>query len=130
MDPNPVRLWHHAIETNDLGGFEAALAEDAVFQSPAVHAPQAGKALVAKYLRAAFVVLNNPTFRYVEEWHGDGSAVLEFEVMLGDIHVNGVDIIRWNRDGQVVSFKVMVRPIKALNTLVALMGAALERHKS
>lgn len=130
MDTNPVRLWHRAIETNDLGDFEAVLAEDAVFQSPAVHAPQAGKALVAKYLRAAFAVLNNPTFRYVEEWRGDGSAVLEFEAVLGDIRVNGVDIIRWNGDGRVVSFKVMVRPLKALNTVVALMGAELERRES
>jgi hypothetical protein len=70
-------------------------------------------------------VLNNPTFRYVDEWYGDRSAVLEFETTIDGIYINGVDLIRWNDAGKIVHFKVMVRPLKALNSVVALMGARL-----
>jgi hypothetical protein len=112
---DPIAVWHHAVETRDLAPFEALLADDVVFQSPAVHAPQPGKPIVAKYLRAAMSVLNNGTFRYLDEWHGERSAILEFEATIDGISINGIDLIRWNEAGQVVNFKVMVRPMKALN---------------
>lgn len=125
MQPAPIALWHHVIATNDLAALDELLADEATFLSPAVHTPQAGKALVTKYLRAAMSVLNNPTFRYVDEWYGDRSAVLEFETTIDGIYINGVDLIRWNDAGKIVHFKVMVRPLKALNSVVALMGARL-----
>jgi len=90
-----------------------------------LHSPQAGKALVAKYLRSAMAVLNNETFRYVGEWTNEDSAVLEFELVLDGIYVDGVDLIRWNEAGQIVQFKVMMRPLKALNTVIPLMAAQL-----
>lgn len=127
MKPLPISRWHDAVATNDLSHIEDLLADDAVFQSPAVHAPQTGKALVAKYLRAAMVVLNNPSFRYIDEWVKDRSAVLEFELKIDDIYINGIDLIRWNDDGQIVLFKVMVRPLKGLNMLIDLMGEQLKK---
>ncbi len=90
-----------------------------------MHTPQAGKALVTKYLRAAMAVLNNPTFRYVDEWYGERSAVLEFETTIDGVYINGIDLIRWNDEGRIVHFKVMVRPLKALSSVVALMGTRL-----
>jgi len=126
MQPKPIAVWHQAVAANDLRAFEAILDDDVVFQSPAVHAPQVGKALATKYLRAALVVLNNPSFRYVDEWLAERSAVLEFETKIDGIEVNGIDIIRWNDAGRVTNFKVMVRPLKALNTLVGVMRAQLE----
>jgi hypothetical protein len=126
MQPAPITLWHQAVSQKDLGAFEDILDDAAVFQSPAVHAPQAGKALVAGYLRAALAVLNTDSFRYVDEWFGERSAVLEFAVTLDGVDIEGVDIIRWNEAGRVTNFKVMVRPLKALNTVVALMGAQLK----
>jgi hypothetical protein len=127
MHPSPLAAWHDAVSANDLGHIEDLLADEAVFQSPAVHTPQVGKALVAKYLRAAMVVLNNDTFRYVDEWVKPDSAVLEFELTLGGVYVNGVDLIAWNDEGRIVQFKVMLRPLKALNTVIPMMGRELER---
>jgi hypothetical protein len=123
VQPTPIKLWHEAVASHDFDALDALLAEDAVFQSPAVHAPQEGKALVSKYLRAAMRVLNNPTFRYVDEWYGERSAILEFEATIDGVYINGIDLIRWNDQGRIVRFKVMVRPLKALNAVVALMGA-------
>jgi hypothetical protein len=125
MRPEVLERWHAYVADPTPDKLEALLADDAVFQSPAVHTPQAGKALVAKYLGAAMVVLNNPSFTYVGEWLGERSAVLEFELTLDDVHVNGVDLIHWNDDGRITLFKVMLRPLKALNAVIPLMGKEL-----
>ncbi|QNQ11466.1 nuclear transport factor 2 family protein [Sphingomonas alpina] len=121
-----VGRWHDYIESNDPAKLDALIAEDAVFLSPAVHRPQAGKALVMHYLRAAMVVLNNDSFRYVDEWHGEGSAVLEFALSIDGIEIEGVDMIRWNEAGLITEFKVMLRPLKALNTVIPRMAAVLQ----
>jgi hypothetical protein len=124
--PATIATWLAAVANHDFSAVEDLIADDATFSSPAVHAPQIGKPLVVKYLRAAMSLLNNASFRYLEEWYGERSAVLEFEVTLDGTYVNGVDLIRWNDDGKIVHFKVMVRPLKGLNAVVALMGARLQ----
>ena len=121
-----LERWHAIVATRDSNGLDELLADDVVFQSPAVHAPQVGKAITKKYLVAAMHVLDPGQFRYVGEWHGEGSAVLEFETMIGDVQVNGVDMIWWNDAGQITKFKVMLRPVKALQTVVPLMAQALQ----
>ena len=126
MSSDPIARWHRAVEAKDFAAIEDLLAEDAVFYSPVVHSPQAGKALTAKYLRAAMAVLNTPSFRYVGEWRSERSAVLEFEVALDGVHVNGVDLIRWNEEGRIVWFKVMMRPLKALNAVIPRMAEQLQ----
>ncbi len=126
MHPTPIATWLRIVAANDAGALDALLAEDAVFSSPAVHAPQRGKSTVAKYLRAAMVILKNPSFRYVHEWYADRSAVLEFEVTIGGVFINGVDLVSWDDNDRIVSFKVMIRPMKALNKVVELMGAQLQ----
>lgn len=126
MQPTPIVRWHQVVATNDLSTIEDLLADDAVFQSPAVHVPQVGKSLVAKYLRAAMVVLNNDSFCYIDEWIGEQSAVLEFELTIDGIYVNGVDLIHWNDEGLITLFKVMIRPLKGLNTVIPMMGKQLQ----
>ena len=126
MTNDPIARWHRAVEAKDFSGVEDLLADDAVFYSPVVHSPQAGKALTAKYLRAAMAVLDTPEFRYVGEWRSERSAVLEFEVKLDGVVVNGVDIVRWNEQGRIVLFKVMMRPLKALSAIMPLMAAQLQ----
>jgi hypothetical protein len=118
--------WHAAVKANDLTGFEAIVADDAVFESPALHKPQLGKATVSMYLRGALMVLNNGSFRSVDEWGSKRSAVLEFTAEIDGLVVNGVDILRWNEEGLVTSFKVMVRPYKGLMALMAAMKKLLE----
>lgn len=124
MTPDPLRRWHDAVRLQDVGALDALLAEDAVFHSPVVHTPQRGKALATRYLAAALQVLANPTFRYVRELVGPYDALLEFEVELDGIHVNGVDLIRWNEDGRIADFKVMIRPLKAIQVVQERMAAA------
>lgn len=122
-----IDRWHRLVAARDLGGLDELLAEEVVFQSPAVHSPQVGKSITRRYLEAALEVLNNGSFRYVGEWVAERSAVLEFETVIDGLQLNGVDLITWDADGRIVGFKVMVRPIKALQALIPLMAAELQR---
>jgi hypothetical protein len=126
LTDHPLDRWHRLVRTRDPSGLDALLAEDAVFLSPVVHAPQRGRKLAAAYLGAAFRVFSGPQFRYVREIVGDSDAMLEFETELDGIAINGVDIIRWNEAGQIVEFKVMLRPLKAINLVHQKMAAMLQ----
>jgi len=125
MTAHPIDTWHRLVRSQDPAGLDDLLAEDAVFFSPIVHAPQRGKALTKAYLSAAFQVFFNPTFRYVREIHGPTDAMLEFETQINGVLVNGVDIIQCNAEGRIVEFKVMVRPLKAINLIHERMAAML-----
>ena len=125
--PNAVKTWHAIVESGDLTRLDGLLAEDVVFRSPAVFAPQEGKDLTALYLRSALAVLG-PSLRYGEEWYGPSSAVLEFEAELDGLYVHGVDMLRWDDDERLISFTVMVRPMRGLTKLVELMQAQLARQ--
>ena len=125
MGSDPIAVWHRLVETRDVDGLDAWLADDVVFYSPVVHTPQVGKEITRKYLAAAFQVFFNDTFRYVRTLQGLRDAVLEFDVELDGIRVNGVDMIRWNDAGLVVEFKVMLRPLKAVDLIHRKMGAML-----
>jgi len=129
MTDHPLASWHRLVRTQDPSGLNALLAEDAVFHSPVVHTPQRGRTLAAAYLSAAFRVFFNPTFRYVREIVGPSDAMLEFETEIDGIVVNGVDLIKWNATGQIVEFKVMLRPLKAINLIHQRMGAMLQSRQ-
>ena len=126
MAIDTLATWHRLVETHDPSGLDALLADDAVFHSPVVHKPQVGKALTRMYLLAAFKVFFNPTFRYVREVAGERDAVLEFMLEIDGITINGVDMIRWNAEGKIVDFKVMLRPLKAVNLIHEKMAAMLQ----
>ncbi|WP_218628093.1 MULTISPECIES: nuclear transport factor 2 family protein [unclassified Variovorax] len=121
-----LATWHQLVRERDSKGLEALLANDAVFHSPVVHTPQVGKAVTLQYLTAAFRVFFNPSFRYLRETVAADHAVLEFQVEMDGISVNGVDMITWNDVGQIVEFKVMLRPLKAINLIHQKMGAMLQ----
>ena len=125
MTPPTIEKWHHVATSRDLRALSELLADDVVFVSPVVHTPQVGKDITSKYLAAAMQVLNNHSFRYLNQWHGPDSSVLEFECAVEGIAINGIDMIHWNAAGQIDHFKVMVRPLKAVNKLHELMGRAL-----
>jgi hypothetical protein len=122
--PSPVRAWHAVVQAGDPALLADLLAEDVVFRSPAVYAPQQGKAVTTHYLTAALAVLG-PTLRYTAQWHDDHSAVLEFEADLDGTYVQGVDMLRWNAAGQLTSFTVLARPLRGLEKLIELMAARL-----
>ena len=105
-----------------------AAGHDVVFYSPVVHTPQVGKAITKKYLSAASQVFFNDTFHYARELMGDHDAVLEFELESEGIKINGVDLIKRNDAGKIVEFKVMLRPLKAVNLIHEKMGAMLQAN--
>ena len=125
MTASVLETWHRLVRTNDASGLRDLVAEDAIFHSPVVHTAQPGRKLTVMYLSAAFKVFFNPSFRYVREIVGTHDAMLEFETEIDGILVNGVDIIKWNDAGQIVEFKVMIRPLKGMQVIHQKMGELL-----
>lgn len=124
-----VARWFAYMDSgHDPAGLHAMLAPDAVFHSPVVHTPQKGAAKVFAYLHAAAHVFDNTEFTYVRTIVQDKEAMLEFTAVKDGIQLNGVDIIRWNEEGLITDFKVMVRPLKAINLLWQSMAAMLEQQ--
>lgn len=128
MQMTALEGWRAYMESHDHQALWALLHPDAVFESPVVHTPQRGREITFKYLASAEQVLGGPGFRYVGEWRSENGAVLEFENQIEGITINGVDIITFSDDGtQITHFKVMVRPLKAINLLHRLMGEQLAK---
>ena len=125
MAIDTVATWHQLVRDRNPDGLDGLLAENVVFHSPVLHTPQNGKMLTTMYLTAAFHVLANETFQYVREIVGSHDAMLEFEVEIDGISINGADMIKWDNSGRIIEFKVMVRPLKALNLLHQMMEAML-----
>ncbi len=144
-----IAAWHAVVRAPSDTALDAVLAEDVVFHSPVVHTPQRGRALTKLYLMGAFQVLaadsprspagsgtgsdsrpaSEHRFRYVREILGERDAVLEFMTEIDGITVNGVDMIRWNDAGKIVDFKVMLRPLTAIQAVHAQMARMLEAMK-
>ena len=127
MTTSALANWHQIVKSHDLSGLAALLDDNVVFYSPLVHTPQAGKTITTMYLSAASHVLNNESFQYVRELASDTEAVLEFTAEIDGISVNGVDMIKWNDRGKIVEFKVMLRPLKAIDLVHRKMAEMLEK---
>jgi SnoaL-like domain len=126
---NTLHAWHQLIKEKNTKGIPAILADDVVLHSPIVHTPVRGKQIVTLYLMAAFHTFANEHFTYVRELSNDSTAILEFTTEIDGIFVNGVDMISWNEDGLITDFKVMVRPLKAVNLIHQKMEAMLNKLK-
>lgn len=122
-----IQAWIDIIHSRRPSDLDALIADDAVFVSPVVFSPQVGKALTLTYLTAAIEVFGGDEFRYVEQWFGERSAVLEFVTVVDGMQVNGVDMIHWNDGGQISSFKVMLRPIKGISAVIPRMASLLQQ---
>ncbi|MGP8153510.1 MAG: nuclear transport factor 2 family protein [Smithella sp.] len=129
MIENTVAAWHKLLETKDATGLDNILADNVVFHSPVVHTPQVGKPITTLYLTAALYVFNNGSFKYLREIISGNNAVLEFTTVIDGITVNGVDMINWDTDGKITDFKVMIRPLKAINLIHKMMGEMLQKIK-
>ena len=137
-----VEKWYEVMKSNDMDKLDELLAEDVVFYSPVVYTPQKGKDVTKMYLMAAGGVFGEGTkdevtdsnnsqskFKYIKEIIGEKSALLEFETEMNGIYVNGVDVISWNEEEKITEFKVIVRPLQAVNMLHQKMQAMLESMK-
>lgn len=127
MALNGLDKWYAFMKSRDQAALWDLLHPDAVFESPVVYTPQAGRDVTFKYLVSAEKVLGGPGFTYRGEWRSDNGAVLKFETEIEGIKINGVDMISFADDGRITRFKVMVRPLKAINLLHRLMGEQLAR---
>ena len=125
MTVQTIAAWHRLVQSRNALGLDALLADDVTFHSPVVHTPQVGKAATTTYLTAALHVFFNDTFRYVREVVGVHDAVLEFQVEIDGITVNGVDMLSWDASGRITDFKVMLRPLKAITLIQQKMAALL-----
>ena len=121
-----IHKWHEVVDADDLSALDSIVADDAVFSSPVVFTPMEGKEITMMYLQAAGDSFNMEKFKYTKEIHDGLHSVLEFETYIDDISVNGVDIIEWNQDGQIIKFKVMIRPYQAVLKVQEKMVEALE----
>ena len=135
---HPIKKWHELVETGNKDIYDEILAEDVVFYSPVVHTPQKGKEITKIYLSAAGNVFGDSkkesspkesfsNFKYTKEIIGENNACLEFENIIDGIHINGVDLITWNKDKLITEFRVLVRPLQAVNMLHKMMGEMLEK---
>jgi hypothetical protein len=120
--------WHdYILRSHDKQTLWDMLDPEVVFESPVVHTPQVGRDITFKYLASADKVLGGPGFTYVGEWLNDTGAILEFTNEINGIMVNGIDMITFGADGRITRFKVMVRPLKAVNMLHRMMGEMLQK---
>jgi hypothetical protein len=126
-----LKNWHQFMETKNPKILDELLANEVIFYSPIVWAPQEGKQITKLYLMAALEVFGgeNADFTYVKQVVDNNQFILEFNTIIDGITVNGVDMIEVNDDGKIISFKVMVRPLKAINKVHEKMGEMLEKLK-
>jgi hypothetical protein len=137
-----IEQWHAHLRGELPNGLDLLLDDDVVFFSPIVYTPQEGKAVTKMYLEAAGQTLpgdqstaaggggSGSRFRYTKQVLAGDTAVLEFETTVEGKYVNGVDIIRCNDEGRIVEFRVMIRPLQAINLVHAQMKAMLEKMQS
>jgi hypothetical protein len=123
--PIAIERWESIASTRDFALLDQLLADDVVFESPVVHTPQVGRAITTRYLTGAVQVLGGPKARFVRRWFAEDSAVLELETEVDGVKINAVDIISWNSENRISHFKVMVRPLKAINVLHQAMAQLL-----
>lgn len=121
--------WHQGLKDRNPAVLDEILAEEVVFHSPVVWTPQEGKAITKLYLTGAMHVLGPGGFHYHRKVMMDQQAIMEFHTKIDDIAVEGVDIIRMNEEGKILEFKVMVRPLQAVNKIHQKMGEMLGRLK-
>ena len=121
-----LKKWHEGLVSNDPKLLDEILDESCIFTSPIVFKPIVGKEMSKLYLMGAGQTFDMDRFKYVRELVDGPDSVLEFETYIGDISVNGVDIIRWNDEGKIIDFKVMIRPLQAIGALQKKMSEALE----
>ncbi len=123
-----LAVWHRMVAANDLSDLHSILHPQAVFRSPMAHSPYESAQAVALILTTVVQVFQD--FRYHRELYSeDGlNVVLEFSARVGDRQLKGIDLIRFDEEGRIVEFEVMIRPLSGLQALGAEMGKRLAQH--
>jgi len=124
-----LEKWHHMIQSGDLSNLNDLLADDVVFRSPVAHKPYEGKQVVFFILTNVIQVFEN--FTYQREFYTeDGeNVVLEFSANVSGKSLKGIDMIRFNEQGKIVDFEVMIRPMSGLTALAEQMGIRIAKFQ-
>ena len=117
-----IQKWHHMLESRDMSLLSELLADDVVFRSPVAYSPYPGKQVVTFILTNVIHIFENFTYHREFYTEDEQSVVLEFSANVGEKKLKGIDMIRFNEQGQIVDFEVMIRPKSGLEALAAQMG--------
>jgi len=120
-----LREWHRIVANGDLAALPALLHPDVVFRSPVAFKPYRGAPTVALILRTVFGVFSGFAYERQFATAGGFDVALEFRAQVGEKQLKGIDLIRFDADGRIVDFEVMVRPASGLQALAEEMGRRL-----
>ena len=124
-----IQKWHDMIATRDMSILNELLADDVVFRSPVAFKPYEGKHVVYFILTNVIQVFENFTYHREFFTEDDQSAVLEFSAIVSEKQLKGIDMIRFNEQGQIVEFEVMIRSLSGLQALGAKMGERFAKYQ-
>ena len=119
--------WHDFVKNKNYENISDFIDENATLYSPIVFTPVKGSFMVGMYLMAASEIIANGKFKYVREVVDSNNAILEFETEINGIIVEGVDMIKFTKEGKLKEIKVMVRPLQAVNVVHEKMGEYLKK---
>ncbi len=124
MNQQALDTWHKVVFEKDFDLLNNLLADEVEFHSPTVWAPKKGRDLTAYILQMVIDIFED--FSYHREWINGDSFALEFSAMVGDKHIKGIDLIRFNDEGKIIHFEVMMRPINGLQLMFEEMTQRLK----
>ncbi len=122
---NALARWHDMVASGDMSKVGEMARADVLFRSPVAHNPYEGREALTLVLSAVAGVFEDFTYHreFVSE---DGMSVaLEFSAHVGGKQLKGADFIRFDEDGLIAEFEVMIRPASGLMALGQQMGAAI-----
>ena len=124
-----LEKWHQMIKTGDLSNLNELLADDVVFRSPVAFKPYEGKRVVFFILTNVIQVFEN--FTYHREFYTEDceNVVLEFSANVSGKSLKGIDMVRFNGQGKIIDFEVMIRPMSGLAALAEKMGARFAQYQ-
>jgi len=124
MSDNRLDLWHKAVIDKDTSILRDLLDENVEFHSPTLWQPKIGRDVTHYILQTVSEIFQD--FEYHREWVDGNDFALEFSARIDDKKIKGIDLIRWNDEGKIVHFEVMLRPLNGLNLMFEKMTAKLQ----
>jgi hypothetical protein len=115
-----ARAFRQAVESWDMDAVRELLADDIEFHSPVTFHPFVGRQTVGDLLEIVGKTFEN--FRYTDELQGDGTHILVFRAEIGGRELEGLDLLRFDDDGLIADFTVMIRPMSGLVPFAQAVG--------
>ena len=117
-----LAAWHTMVAAKSTTDLPLISAADVLFRSPAFYKPYQGPQAFQTVIGAVITVFEDFTYHRTLASADGLSVMLEFSARIGDAQLKGIDLIRFNPDGKIAEFEVMIRPMNALMALGKLMS--------